>query len=57
MPFRRRRPERDIDDLKKESRDRELGWDVELSDERGLESHESTDRAAEDREPRPVPDD
>ena len=54
MLFRRRRPERDIDDLKKGSRDRVLGWDVELSDQRGVESHESSDEG--ERTPSRVPD-
>jgi hypothetical protein len=54
MRFRRHRPERDVDDLKKQSRDRELGWDIELSDERGLESHESSDDGH--RTPAKVPD-
>ena len=54
MRFRRHRPERDVDDLKKQSRDRDLGWDVELSDQRGVESHEPTDDG--ERRPSRVPD-
>jgi hypothetical protein len=43
MRFRRHRPERDVGDLRRGALSNEPGWDAELADERGVESHESTD--------------
>lgn len=43
MRFRRNRPERDVGELRRGARANEPGWDAELAEQRGIESHESTD--------------
>jgi hypothetical protein len=56
MRFRRNRPERDVGELRRGAQETEPDWAAELADERGIESHESTDdgprRARRDR---PIP--
>jgi hypothetical protein len=51
MRFRRRRPDRDVGELRRGAQETDLGWDAELAEERGVESHESTDEG--DRTPAP----
>ena len=60
MRFRRNRPERDVGELRRGARETEPDWATALADERGIESHESTDdgpRQARRDRPIRLPDD
>jgi len=51
LRLRRRHPERDIDDLRRQSDQRELGWDAELADEHGRAWHDWPDRPGREDHP------
>jgi hypothetical protein len=50
VKLRRRRPEHDVDDLRRQSDQRELGWDAELADEHGQAWHDWGDADRHDAE-------